>query len=107
MEKLISLREDKVAEILAQKIAAYWNGKTITATGSAQWSDFDAYERTRTVTDPETGETTTETYLQRDRVPGTFDKVNNGNVVGVIQATANGPTVEINIVYNIQITNVG
>lgn len=107
MEKLISIREDKVAEILAQKIAAYWNGKTITATGSAQWSSFDGYERTRTVTDPETGETRTETYLQRDRVPGTFDKVHQGSVVGVIQATANGPTVEINIVYNIQITNVG
>lgn len=107
MEQLISIREDRVAEILAQKIAEYWNGRTITASGGAQWSDFDLYERTRQVTDPETGEVTTETYYQRDRVPGTHDRVNNGSVVGVIQATANGPTVEINIVYNIQITNVG
>lgn len=105
MEQLISIREDRVAEILAQKIAEYWNGRTITASGGAQWSDFDLYERTRQVTDPETGEVSTETYYQRDRVPGTFDGV--GSVIGTITATANGPTVTIDIHYIVNVVNKG
>lgn len=104
--KKVSLNTEKIKAFLAQKIAEYWDGKTVTVSGGvgAHWSDFAYYEREREVTDPETGEVTTETYQQRDRVPGTHDKVTA--IVGTIHATANGTSITFNIDYQVTIANV-
>lgn len=105
--KKISLNTEKVKSFLAQKIAEYWDGKTVTVSGGvgSHWSDFAYYEREREVTDPETGEVTTETYQQRDRVPGTHDKVTAIN--GTIHATANGSSINFIIDYQVTIANIG
>lgn len=105
--KKVSLNAEKVKSILAKKIAEYWDGKTVTVSGGvgAHWSDFAYYEREREVTDPETGEVTTETYQQRDRVPGTHNRVTAIN--GTIHATANGTTIEIIVEYQVTIGNMG
>lgn len=105
--KKISLNTQKVKSILAQKIAEYWDGRTVTISGGvgSHWSDFVYYEREKEVTDPETGEVTTETYQQRDRVPGTHDKVTAIN--GTIHATANGTSITFIIDYQVTIANMG
>ena len=105
--KKVSLNTEKVKTFLAQKIAEYWDGRTVTVSGGvgSHWSDFAYYEREREVTDPETGEVTTETYQQRDRVPGTHDRIDA--ITGTIHATANGTTIEINIDYQVSIGNMG
>lgn len=105
--KNISLNAEKVKSFLAQKIAEYWDGRNVTVSGGvgAHWSDFAYYEREREVTDPETGEVTTETYQQRDRVPGTHDRINA--ITGIIHATANGTTIEIIIEFQVSIGNIG
>ena len=103
--KKVSLNTEKIKTFLAQKIAEYWDGRTVTVSGGvgAHWSDFAQYEREREVTDPETGEVTTETYIQRDRVPGTHDKVSA--IVGTIHATANGTSINFIIDYQVTISN--
>ena len=111
----VTIQEEKVTQLLIQKIAEYWNGRTVTVSGGvgAHWSDFDYYERerevTEEVTDPETGETSTntytETYQQRDRVPGTHDKITA--ITGIIHATANGNSITFNIEYQVTIGNMG
>ena len=103
----VSINGEKIREYLAQKIAEYWNGRNVTVSGGvgSHWSDFAYYEREREVTDPETGETITETYQQRDRVPGTHDRINA--ITGTIHATANGTTIEISIEYQVSIGNIG
>ena len=105
--KKVSLNTEKLKSFLAQKIADYWDGRNVTVSGGvgSHWSDFAYYEREREVTDPETGEVTTETYQQRDRVPGTHDRINA--ITGIIHATANGTTIEIIIDYQVTIGNMG
>lgn len=102
----VTIKEEKVTEVLIQKIADYWNGRTVTVSGGvgAHWSDFDYFQREREVTDPETGEVTTETYQQRDRVPGTYDKITA--ITGIIHATANGNSITFNIEYQVTIGNI-
>ena len=105
--KKLSLNTEKIKAFLAQKIAEYWDGRTVTVSGGvgSHWSDFAYYEREREITDPETGEVTTETYQQRDRVPGTHDRIDA--ITGTIHATANGTTIEISIEYQVSIGNMG
>lgn len=102
----VTIQEEKVTQLLIQKIADYWNGRTVTVSGGvgAHWSDFAYFEREREVTDPETGEVTTETYQQRDRVPGTHDKITA--ITGIIHATANGNSITFNIEYQVTIGNI-
>lgn len=90
MEKSVTINEEKINQLLAEKIAAYWNGRIINVTSGvgAQWSDW-------------TGDETNWRY----RVQGTRDRVEA--VTGIISATANGNTVEFMITYNIQISNIG
>lgn len=82
MADLLSLNEQKIKEKLAQKIADYWNGRTIEATGAngVQWSSWKSSETN-----------------WRYRAPGTWDRVSQ--VIGVIHATASGDTVSFNITY--------
>lgn len=103
----VTIQEEKVTQLLIQKIADYWNGRTVTVSGGvgAHWSDFAYFEREREVTDPDTGEVTTETYQQRDRVPGTHDKITA--ITGIIHATANGNSITFNIEYQVTIGNMG
>lgn len=103
----VSINGEKIREYLAQKIAEYWDGRTVTVSGGvgSHWSDFAYYEREREVTDPETGEVTIETYQQRDRVPGTHDRIDA--ITGIIHASANGTTIEISIEYQVSIGNIG
>lgn len=102
----VTIQEEKVTQLLIQKIADYWNGRTVTVSGGvgAHWSDFAYFEREREVTDPDTGEVTTETYQQRDRVPGTHDKITA--ITGIIHATANGNSITFNIEYQVTIGNI-
>ena len=96
MEKTVTINEEKINRILAQKIAEYWNGREIEVSGGvgSQWSDWE-------------GEINEEdgTWKNRKRVQGTHDRVQA--IIGTIHATANGSTVVFNITYNIQIANVG
>ena len=78
---------------------------TVSGGVGSHWSDFAYYEREREITDPETGEVTIETYQQRDRVPGTHDRIDA--ITGIIHATANGTTIEITIEYQVSIGNIG
>ena len=105
--KQVTVNTEKLNQVLIQKIAAYWDGREVNVSGGvgAHWSDFDYYEREREVTDPETGEVTTETYQQRDRVPGTHDKITA--IHGIIHATANGNNITFNIDYQVTIGNIG
>ena len=89
--KTVRINEEKIKHYLAQKIADYWDGRTISIAvpSGAQWSDF--------YIDPETN--------TRERVPGTFDKVTD--VTGVIHATAHADSVSFHIVYTVTIDTVG
>lgn len=89
--KKVRFNDVKIRQYIAQKIADYWNGKVINVPvpSGAQWSDF--------YIDPESG--------TRQRVPGTFDKVTE--IVGNIEATAQGESISFNVIYTITITNVG
>lgn len=46
MEKSVTINEEKINQVLAEKIAAYWNGKIINVTSGvgAQWSDWTGDE---------------------------------------------------------------
>ena len=96
MEKFISINQEKVAQVLAQKIAEYWNGKEIPVSGGvgSTWRDWKA-----------TGWDEQGNWTGRAGVPGTVDKVSA--ITGTIHATANGETVTINIDYQVQIQNIG
>lgn len=90
----VTIKEDAIKERIAQKIAEYWNGRTVAVSGGvgAQWSDWY-------------GENWGQEGGVRKRVEGTHDRVSS--ITGTIRATANGGSVTINIDYQIQIENVG
>jgi hypothetical protein len=93
----VKANEQKILERLAQKIAEYWNGKTINVSvpGGAHWSDW---ESASTTTD-EQGNTVS---TGRKRVDGTYTQVTS--IVGYISARAVGTNVVINIDYQITTT---
>lgn len=103
----VTLNEERIKEKIAQKIADYWDGREITVSGGvgAHWSDFEYIEVEQEVTDPDTGESTTETVQKRERVKGTHDSVSA--ITGIIHATANGANVNFTIEYFITISNIG
>lgn len=90
----VTIKEDAIKERIAQKIAEYWNGRTVTVSGGvgASWSDWY-------------GENWGQEGGVRKRVPGTRDRVSA--ITGTIHATASGDTVTINIDYQVQIQNIG
>ena len=88
--KTVHINEEKLKHYLAEKIADYWDGKTISIAvpSGAQWSDFYIDPTTNT----------------RERVPGTFDKVTD--ITGIINASAQGNSVSFHIVYTVTIDTV-
>lgn len=99
MATRITINETAIKERLAQKIAEYWNGRTIPVTvpGNAYWSDWEP----SSVTNEDGSVTST----GRQRVPGTYDAVTD--ITGYITAVAVGVTVHINITYAVTVTNRG
>ena len=93
----VKANEQKILERLAQKIAEYWNGKTIDVSvpGGAHWSDW---EPASTSTDDQGNTVST----GRKRVDGTYTQVSN--ITGYISARASGTNIVINIVYQISTT---
>jgi hypothetical protein len=91
MMSTIRIKEDKIKEYLAKKIAEYWNGKLIFVPVASgwQWSDF--------YINPDTG--------KRERVPGTFDKITD--ITGEISASAQGEEIVFYITYSVNIATVG
>lgn len=102
----VTVKTDKLNEVLVREIAAYWNNKTVTVSGGvgAHWSDFAMYERTCEETDPETGEVVTKPCMIRDRVPGTHDEITA--ISGVIHAIASGNNITFTIDYQVTIGNI-
>ena len=69
----ITINETKVKQFLIQKIAAYWNGKTITITppSGAHWSDHE-WKWVKEID----AQTNLEVCVRRSkRVPGTHRRV--------------------------------
>lgn len=83
--KTIEVDENAIVERLVEKIAEYWDGRTINAprkpgTPDQEWSDGDE---------------------EGNRVPGTYDIIQS--IVGTINATASGTDLIIEIEYNVTI----
>ncbi len=93
----VKANEQKILERLAQKIAEYWNGKTINVSvpSGAHWSDW---EPASTSTDEQGNPVST----GRKRVEGTYTQVSN--ITGYISARATGTNIVINIDYQISTT---
>lgn len=93
----VSVNEQKILERLAEKIADYWDGKTINVIvpANAHWSDW---EPESTSTDEQGNPVAT----GRKRVDGTYTQVTS--IVGTISARASGTNVVINIDYQITTT---
>lgn len=92
VERYVTINESTARKAIAQAVADYFNGKSVTVTGGvgAQWSDYRWVDGKPGVS---------------ERVPGTHDRVTG--ISGIIHATATDGSVEIRIDYQIQITNVG
>lgn len=95
----VRVNEQKILERLAEKIAEYWDGRTINVAvpSNAHWSDW---EPASTSTD-EQGNTVS---TGRKRVAGTHDRVSS--IVGVISARAIGTDLTINIDYYVTTTTI-
>lgn len=92
----VTIKEDAIKERIAQKIAEYWNGRTVAVSGGvgSTWRDWKA-----------TGWDDEGNWTGRTGVPGTVDRVSA--ITGTIRATANGASVTIEIDYQVQIQNIG
>ena len=101
MATQVTINETAILERLAQKIAEYWDGRTIPVDvpNNAYWSDWEPAS-----TGNESGDITSG-GTGRQRVPGTYDAVTR--ITGYITAVAVGVTVQIDITYEITITNRG
>lgn len=85
MDYYVTVNEDKMREFIAQKVAEYYNGKSVTVTGGVgeQWSGWVP-----------AGDG------NWDREPGTFKRITG--VTGTINASASGSKVTITIDYQVQ-----
>lgn len=101
MATQVTIDEVAIKERLAQKIAEYWDGRTIPVDvpNDAYWSDWEPSS-----TGNESGDITSG-GTGRQRVPGTYDAVTS--ITGYITAVAIGVTVQISIDYEVTITNLG
>lgn len=91
-EYYVTINENTARKAIAQKVADYFDGKSVTVTGGvgAQWSDYRWVDGKPGVS---------------ERVPGTHDRVTN--IDGTIAATATDTGVNLCITYTIGIANVG
>lgn len=82
----ITINEEKVKNFIIQKIAEYWNGRTVAVSGGvgARWSDHEW--KWVKETDKTTGEVTCKRVSKR--VPGTHKVVSA--ITGIISATVVG-----------------
>lgn len=89
MNYYVTVNEEKMREVIAQKIAEHYNGKNINVSGAVgqTWASW----RVARVVDGVT-------YYEE--VPGTRKRITA--VTGTISATANGGSVDFVFNYNIQ-----